>query len=78
MGETNVGLEMGPGQMGVGLPGYEHLLQPIAANPTPQGVSTGRLMCGINTTALGAFYALQAGVPIGHVVWDPYAPIVGR
>jgi hypothetical protein len=72
---TNIQIESGPMRMGVSLPGYEHLLQPIAANPTPEGVSTSRLMCGINTTALGAWYALQAGVPIGHVVWDPYAPI---
>jgi hypothetical protein len=73
----NVPMETGPMRMGVSLPGYEHLLQPLSANPTPEGVSTGQLMCGINTTALGSLLALQAGQPIGHVVWSPYTPIVG-
>jgi hypothetical protein len=74
---TNIPIESGPMRVGVGLPGYEHLLQPLTSNPTPTGVSQGLVMCGINTTAMGSLGLMQAGIPISHVYWNPYAPIVG-
>ena len=43
----------------------------------PEGISTGRLMVGLNTTALGALHMLRTGMQPQLVIWDAYAPIVG-
>jgi hypothetical protein len=75
MNFTNVPIEMGPGGFGVGLP--QPLMAKLTDNPTPPGVSQGRLMCGLAVpSALVALSMVQGGIPIGHVYWDPYAPIV--
>ena len=79
---TNIPMEFGP-------PGVElhpekssaELMLERAMQPghvvsvVPEGVSTGRLGCGIATTALGALQLVQAGMPVPLTYIDLYKPI---
>lgn len=83
MNGTNVPQEFGPNGYqapGAGLvkvdgsPLFPPGFWGYGPSQVPQGVSTGRLMVGIGTTALGAIGLMQAGITIPHVLWDCYAP----
>ena len=51
----------------------------LTDNPTPAGVSTGHLMCGLNVaSATDALDMLRRGLSPGHVYWSPYLPQNGR
>jgi hypothetical protein len=57
---------------------HPNLPNPFAPSQMPAGVSTGRLIVGIATTAMGALSAVQHGTPVPLVITDIFAPIVTR
>lgn len=81
MNGLNVGQEFGPN--GYQAPGRtltradgSPLFPPgfwgYGPSPVPPEVSTGELMVGIGTTALGALEMTKAGITIPHVLWTAY------